>query len=718
MEQYRYDEQEFHLIEKSLVPFAVYQFLNKRVVTIALSQGFCDIFGFTDRAEAYSTMDNNMYRDTHPDDIAQIADAALNFAINDDTYDVVYRSKLGGAYRIIHAKGEHIFKENGVRLAVVWYFDEGEYLPEGADEQSALNKCYSNALHENSLYRNVQYDYLTGLPNMSYFFELAEAGKRRMLNNGKSPAMLFIDFNGMKYFNQKNGFSEGDRLIRAFSRLLVKYFTNENCSRFGQDHFCVYTKHEGLEEILQKLFEECKTINDNLTLPIRVGIYLDKNMGADVCTACDRAKMACDLDRNSYNSHFTYFDDTLLRQSENRQYIIDNLDRALAENWIQVYYQPIIRAANGRVCDEEALSRWIDPQKGFLSPADFIPILEDSNLIYKLDLFITDKILEKMKSQADAGLYVVPNSVNLSRSDFDTCDIVAEIQKRVDAAGIPREKLTIEITESIIGSDFDYMKLQVERFQSLGFKVWMDDFGSGYSSLDVLQNIRFDLIKLDMRFMHQFSKNEKSKIILTELVKMALSLGIDTVCEGVETSEQVEFLTEIGCTKLQGFHFCKPIPYKQIIERYETGTQIGFENPEEDEYYSALGKINLYDFSVVSNSGDELFQNYFNTLPMSIIEANDTDISIVRGNKSYREFLEKYFASEQNKAKAQFNKILTGQGVVFMNAIMECKESGKTKVIDEKLNDGTNLHALIRRVAVNAVTGVAAFVVVILSATV
>ena len=237
------------------------------------------------------------------------------------------------------------------------------------------------------------------------------------------------------------------------------------------------------------------------------------------------------------------------------QYILGNLDRALSENWIRAYYMPIVRSSNGRVCQEEALARWIDPDKGILSPADFIPVLENAKLIYKLDLHIVDDVLKKMKAQTEAGLYLVPISVNLSRTDFDSCDIVEEITKRVDDADIPREKLIIEITESILGEDFDYMKAQIERFQNLGFSVWMDDFGSGYSSMDVLQDISFDHIKFDIKFMQRFDR-EKSRIMLTELVRMAMALGIKTITEGVETEEQAEFLREIGCNGLTHLQLC------------------------------------------------------------------------------------------------------------------------------------------------------------------
>ena len=219
---------------------------------------------------------------------------------------------------------------------------------------------------------------------------------------------------------------------------------------------------------------------------------------------------------------------------------------------------------------EEALARWIDPVEGFLPPSEFVPHLEDTGLNYKLDLCILDQAIEKIISRRNAGLSVVPQSVNLSRSDFETRDMAEEVRKRVDAAGIPHDMISVEITESIIGSDFDYINEQVKRFRENGFAVWMDDFGSGYSSLHVLQSIQFDLIKFDMRFTRNLDEGENGKIILTELMKLAGQLKLDTVCEGVETEEQVRFLQKIGCSKLQGYYFSQPRPYELEEETKRT----------------------------------------------------------------------------------------------------------------------------------------------------
>ena len=607
MEKYQFDSATKAALEKLRVPLAVYQFIDKRVVTILLSDGFCELFGFDNKDDAYYVMDHDMYRATHPEDRARAADAAYRFATEGGRYEVVYRTLTRNKtdYIIVHSLGEHVMTEDGVRLAYIWYTDEGRYTSDSDGKDKALNDAMKNIVREENMIKSGYCDYLTGLPNMSYFFELARERRRSFCESGKTAALLYMDLCGMKYFNRKYSFAEGDNLLRSFADILKLYFGNENCSRFGSDHFCVITDAEGLEDTLTEIFTEFRAADSDKSLPVRVGIYLDRKGVDDISTECDRAKYACDTMRSTYVSSFRYFSDEMHAKNESRQYFIDNLDKAIREGWIEVYYQPIIRSANGTVCDEEALVRWKDPVRGMMMPSQFIPVLEEANLIYMLDLFVTEQVLEKMKKQAEAGLFVVSESVNLSRADFTACDIVEEMRRRVDAAGFSRDKINIEVTESVIGSDFEFMKSQIERFRSLGFRVWMDDFGSGYSTLDVLQSIRFDLIKFDMRFMKEFDTSEKSRIMLTELIRMAISLGVDTVCEGVETKEQADFLREIGCTMMQGYYFCRPIPFEKILERYQKVIQIGFENPEESGYYAAVGKINLYDLAILSNEDQE-----------------------------------------------------------------------------------------------------------------
>ncbi|MDO4806014.1 MAG: EAL domain-containing protein [Coriobacteriales bacterium] len=712
MKKHRFSDAELLVMERSCIPFAICQLVDNRVVVLVVSDGLCELFGL-DRKEAESLMDRDRSKNTHPDDVARISEAILRFVFHDEPYDVVYRIRIDGKYRIIHAHGKHTLTNTGDRIATIWYTDEGPYLSSTGEGEYKLNESLSRALHEESLYQQSNYDHLTGLPRMTYFFELAEDGRIRLLAEGKSPALLFFNLSGMKFFNKKHGFAEGDKLIYSVARVLASHFGLECCSRLGQDHFAVYTDVAGVEDKLRRIFAECRDINDGKSLPIHVGIYLNSTQTIDVGTACDRAKYACNLNPEAFVSSYRYFDSKMLAQTELQQYIVDHLDQAIKEGWIQVYYQAIVRAANSRVSDEEALARWVDPELGLLSPADFIPILESAKLIYKLDLHVLDQVLQKMKRQADAELYVVPQSINLSRTDFDQEGFVDEVCRRVDAMGIDRGKLTIEITESVVGSDFIFMKEQIERFCNMGFKVWMDDFGSGYSSLDVLQNIRFNLIKLDMRFLQRFEKGGESKIILTELVRMAMGLGIDTVAEGVETQEQVDFLREIGCSKLQGYYFTKPVPMDTIIERKRKGTLIGFENPDEADYYATIGRINLYDSAAIRNKDYRTYRRYFDAIPMAILESDGQQLHVARSNTTYREYMERVFGViiEGHDVRLPERE---GRAVsLFIDAVFQCGKDGKPAALDEETGKGEVSHALINRVAVNPVTGTAAILVAV-----
>ena len=692
-------------------PLAVYQLVDGQPVLLILSDGFCSLYEFPDREQAAHFLQHGMYSNLHPEDRALLSDAALQFFQQADAaFDVSFRIRIGASpeYRVVHARGTHVWAEDGSHLVHVWYMDEG---PCGED---GIAGGAEEAAEEERILHSVHYDELTGLPSMTWFFKLSTIWKERVCGAGKHATLLYIDFNGMKLFNQKYGFGEGDRLLKAFAGVLTRIFGKENCCHITADHFGVFSSEDALEAQLQRLFRETEGINDGRTLPLRVGVYSTSIEDVPVSIAYDRASMASREIRQSTVSEANYFNRELLETIRRKQYIIANIDRAIAEGWIQVYYQPIVRAVNEKICDEEALARWIDPEQGFLSPGEFIPELEEAGLIYRLDLCVLDQVLEKFRQQLAAGMEIVPTSINLSRSDFSACDIVEEIRKRVDAAGIPHTKITIEITESILGSDQEFMKDRILRFRELGFPVWIDDFGSGYSSFDLLLTIPFDLVKLDMSFMRKLDESRGTRVVLTELMKMATALNIDTVCEGVETESQVRFLQEIGCSKLQGYYFAKPMPVEMIVRRYNAGLRIGFEDVREAAYYETMGRVNLYDLGTMADEDDETFQKAFSMVPMGVIEVKGDAARFVRSNPSYRDFMKRSFGIDLS---AMTHEVIRYQSDFMRNLVKTCAGQGAMSFYDEKMSDGSMVHSLARRIAVNPLSGDMAVVVAILSVT-
>lgn len=250
------------------------------------------------------------------------------------------------------------------------------------------------------------------------------------------------------------------------------------------------------------------------------------------------------------------------------KYVVENIDTAIESGWIKVYYQPIIRALTGSLCDAESLARWIDPVHGFLSPDKFIGPLEKSKMIYKLDCFIVDQVCRDISDRLSKNLPTVPVSINFSRRDFESIDMLEVVENAVSKYDIPRDYIGFEITESMIVSDAELMREEIERFRNAGYEVWMDDFGSGYSSLTLLKDYQFDTLKLDMEFLANI--NEKSKAIMISAITMAKNIGVKTLAEGVENEEQIKFLKDIGCGRLQGYYFGKPLPLEDFFAHIES----------------------------------------------------------------------------------------------------------------------------------------------------
>ncbi len=264
------------------------------------------------------------------------------------------------------------------------------------------------------------------------------------------------------------------------------------------------------------------------------------------------------------------------------KYVTDNIDKAIKSGWIKVYYQPVIRSLTGKLCGAESLARWIDPEMGFLTPDKFIGVLEESRQIHKLDMFMLEQVCADVADRIKKGLPTVTVSVNFSRLDFEEVDMLRTVEDLVEKYDIPRDYLHIEVTESMIVSDAALMTRIIDSFREAGYEVWMDDFGSGYSSLNLLKDYTFDTLKLDMAFLSNF--NDKSKAIVTSTITMAKNINMMTLAEGVETTEQAQFLSGIGCEKLQGYLYGKPMPVDEFFPHIQKAN-IGVEERKWRHFY-------------------------------------------------------------------------------------------------------------------------------------
>ena len=432
---------------------------------------------------------------------------------------------------------------------------EGQTLG-GAFDQEALRAgiVESNILTHAHAYETNR---LTGLPGMSYFTARADDILSSVADPGRQSVIGYFKLVHLRDFNDRFGYAQGDELIAETARLLRELFAKRLVCYITAGQYGILCYRDDVEPALDKIRETLKNFRPGFAVRFKAGFSPYTGSESSI-SLLDEAKIAQKSIRRDSRRDLCFYDDKLDEEIRFRQYVINHLDEAIENGWLKVYYQSIIRSRSGEICNEEALSRWDDPQYGFLMPFRFIPTLEENGLMYKVNLNVVRQVLRDFAYKEEKGIPIVPVSVNLSRRDFDQCDMVSEIMKLIDASGFSQDLIKIEITESAFTSNQELIRSEVARFRENGFEVWLDDFGSEYSTLNLLQEIDFDLIKLDMRFMQNFTESGKNYIIVSDILDMAKRMGITTLTEGVETAEQVKMLQELGCEKLQGYLFSRP----------------------------------------------------------------------------------------------------------------------------------------------------------------
>ena len=539
-------------------------------------------------------------------------------------------------------------------------------------------------------------DWLTGLSGMARFHELSRLGASMLASVGQRVVAMAFDIMGMQSFNTLFGREEGDRLICCLADALRKNFGGEACSRFGEDHFYAFAPEKDILQKVKALFADFAAADFRRVPPVRVGLYLCEEEDDIVNVGFDRAKTACDLDRTTWQSHYAWFTDEMRAEAHLRIHVIESLDQAIAERWIRPYYQPVVRSSTGKVCEEEALARWVDPEYGVLAPNKFIPVLEEASLLHRLDLHIISCVLEDFKKKQDMGVPIVPVSVNISYKDLARFEVAHEVVSRADALGVSRDLLHVEFTESAIHSDPELVMEQVSSLHDAGFEVWMDDFGSGYSSLNVLQRYEFDVLKLDMEFMRAAAHDrQKARSIVAGIVRTAKRLGLRTLAEGVETEEQAAFLEGIGCDMLQGYLFSAPNPLGVIAQRVYDGVGLPREARDEEAYWNDVSRISLTDFSEFDD-GQGIEGISISEFPAAVLEKRQDAWYVVRDNRSFGEFVEGVGMVEQGHSGLRVNPVIGDLDPEFHMACAKSDVSRSWELIGGRLEYGSGFQFYVK----------------------
>ncbi|MCR4591010.1 MAG: EAL domain-containing protein [Lachnospiraceae bacterium] len=437
-----------------------------------------------------------------------------------------------------------------------------------------------------------QYDNLTRLPVTAVFMKNAEEYFRDACEKGMDPAMIYFDLEGLRPLIARYGEEEGERKLKAFAELLRKYFGDSGSSRSGGFCFYAFADNSGLSEDIPAIINDMRSLAGKSKITVKAGVYNGYKRNRDKMeNACEKAKFACLNGGTGNTSGIFYFDSKMDETMDIRSFVVENIDSAIKNGDISVYYQSQVRLLNDKYCGAEALTRWEDPFRGNIEPSVYVQVLEENNLTWKLDTFVIREIAANIKRCSDMGLNPLPIAVNLTYADFLVLDVPETVSGIVHDTGIETSLIVIEVTERTVLRDPELLKSEIERLHAYNISVVIDDFGNGYSSINMLSDFRFSAVKVDMELMRSF--NERSRKIVESVVVMAKSLKIHTISEGVETREQVEFLRSIGCEIVQGFYYGGLKTFDDTIKTFKDSRTAEREGSGERELFAEAGLINI-----------------------------------------------------------------------------------------------------------------------------
>ena len=429
----------------------------------------------------------------------------------------------------------------------------------------------------------IQYDRLTGLYSKQYFYQ--QAGEVLLRNPDQQYDIICSDIENFKLINDVFGVKAGDRLLRGIGNAYAERLKGIGiCGRLNSDQFACLLKHR--DDYTDDMFIEASILTNGLldihNIVMKWGIYNVEDRSVSIEQICDRALLAARSIKGQYGKYFAIYDDTLRNQLLREQAITDSMESALSQNQFLVYLQPKYRIKDEVLVGAEALVRWNHPVWGFLSPAEFIPLFEKNGFITRLDRFVWEKACAVLHDWDERGYYPMSVSVNVSRADIYNEDLADTLVKIIEKYDLDPSRLHLEITESAYTENPKQIIDTVTTLRELGFVIEMDDFGSGYSSLNMLNDMPIDILKLDMKFIRSEMAKPKSQGILQFIINLASWMNLSVVAEGVETKAQLLRLTEIGCDYVQGYYFAKPMPCQEFEGLLDEYRGAGIEEPSTD----------------------------------------------------------------------------------------------------------------------------------------
>lgn len=416
-----------------------------------------------------------------------------------------------------------------------------------------------------AMINQIRHDRLTGLYSKEFFFQRVKEILQE--NPGKQYDIICSDIVNFKLINDVFGTQTGDELLCMVAELYTKFVEDRGiCGRFHADQFVCLLEHqmEYQDDIFIKATARVSKLSNMKNVVMKWGIYPINDRTLSIEQMCDRALLAARSIKGQYGKHFAIYGDELRDQLLREQTITDSMEPALAEGQFEIYLQPKYRIKDCTLVGAEALVRWNHPEWGLQSPALFIPLFEKNGFITRLDQYVWDRTCAVLREWMDKGYPAIPISVNVSRADIYNANLIDILVQTIQKYDIPASYLHLEITESAYTENPQQIIDTVGHLHELGFVIEMDDFGSGYSSLNMLNKMPIDILKLDIKFMQGEIEKPVNQGILQFIMSLARWMNLVVVAEGVETKEQLERLNTIGCDCAQGYYFSKPRPVKDF----------------------------------------------------------------------------------------------------------------------------------------------------------
>lgn len=422
-------------------------------------------------------------------------------------------------------------------------------------------------------------DPVTGGKNWQYFIQKSRKKLCRIQNISTTYAMINLHLNEYQDYCACYGSRAGAELLQRLNAFLqVNIGRKETFARFASADFGLLLRCDSVkqcEKRLKKLMAELTGIQKDRGLSYQAGVYMINETGRqarkklDVARIYHYANAARESISKRNDQYIKIFDEQILQEQLWKRKVEDMMEDALFNREFEMYLQPKYNPVSQKIVGAEALVRWISPTEGIISPGRFIPIFEENGFITRLDDYMISAVAKLQSERKIHGKKLIPVSVNVSRANFTRENLAQHVCQLVDGYGADHSCIELELTESAFFDDKTVLQRILNQLKGFGFRVSMDDFGAGYSSLNSLKDLPIDVLKLDMEFFRGEDKEKRGEIVVTEAIRLAKNLDMETVAEGIERKEQVEFLAGLGCDMIQGFYFAKPMPLPEFDERME-----------------------------------------------------------------------------------------------------------------------------------------------------